>query len=44
MMPTSMPMYTTFFMPVADRPMMVAMSRKSGSVEGVRRIVEAHAA
>lgn len=31
MMPTSMPMYTTFFMPVADRPMMVAMSRKSGS-------------
>lgn len=30
-MPTSMPMYTTFFMPVADRPMMVAMSRKSGS-------------
>ena len=30
MMPQIMPMYTTFFMPVEDRPMMTVMSTMSG--------------
>ena len=31
MMPASMPMYTTFFMPVAERPIMTAIRMMSGS-------------